>query len=257
LDEEFIKHEHQKLVQSLSESDAAELERLGHHGISGNLNHDKEADVSFEHELKNSALYKLSHPVPVAPISAVNNGWNAHPLATLFLALNITVISGFICFTSFQKPIDRQPALVQPWPSVIAKVIDTIVHNGRQETYDYTFEYRVEKTAYHFTEKGVGTPFAMSEVKYDPKAPNHYYRVPLDAEGVIPSIGAFIGLLLGLSFAWDGIAKWRSGSRSDIGPTLAFLILSISLMMLPIAYYVGHTKNAGTPYSIATPFASK
>jgi hypothetical protein len=252
-DEEFKHREHSHISDKLSQEDAALLEQLGHHGIGDLLNRDKEADISLAHAIHINPNYQeftTPHATLPAGASKLQSSF-VHPLAVLFSALTILLGCGVGFQWSISKPIDRQPPLVRNWPSVTGTAVNTVVHKGRHFTYDYTFLYNVADKSYWFEKNGLETNFHLSEVKYDPAEPSHYFRVPLEGEMIVSAIISFIGIIIGLSFAYDAILNIRNEGR-PVNVALTIFTVFVTTVFAVCEFALYFNPNKGPGFSVAS-----
>jgi hypothetical protein len=182
--------------------DAEELERLGHHGINGNLNRDIEADLSIQTEMKN---HRRTFYGKTAGLSF---DMSLHPLVSLLFGLPLLILGLYLVSLGIGNPADRLPEKLRAWPSVIATVEHSVAHPERYGTkYDMMFRYKVAGTSYWFKQNAIATEIHLSEVKYDSNIPSHFCRVPLQGEGWAILLPFGFVTLLGMIFCFNAVDK--------------------------------------------------
>ncbi len=237
------------LDADMDDAEKKELEQLGHHGIGNRLNRDQEADLSLQTEYRN----KINSWLNLGKSSSRRSvGERLHPLVGLLSGSALLILGACGIFLGISSPADRIPKELRPWPSVIADVVRAAAHHSRYESkYDMTFRYKVAGTSYWFEEGSIPTEIHLSEVKYDPKAPSHYYRVPLQGEGWSGLLFALIPCTLGYILICSAIEKWRSGDRSY--SVILSVIFLVGLMAVGLAAFTLYftPKSPSTPYKVA------
>ncbi|MBU6453258.1 MAG: hypothetical protein KGS72_15860 [Cyanobacteria bacterium REEB67] len=240
----------------MDEAEKEELEKLGHHGIGSRLNRDQEADLTIRTEYQNK-LQSWSNRGIGTPNFSV--GERLHPLVGLPSGFTLLILGGYALFLCVSNPADRIPKEFRSWPSTVAKLERAVTRSSRNDSrYDITFRYKVAEHSFWFKEERIPTRTSVSEVRYDPVIPSHFYRVPLQAEGLSGLLYALIPCALGYIFVSSAIEKLRSGDRS-CSVILSGIVL-VGLMAVGLAAFTVYfnpqlTKDGQPPspsYRVAT-----